>query len=115
MAKELKAIIVEDELRGRNALKVLLQAIPNVKFCGEAATVDEAKEIIELKDPDLVLLDIEMPYKNGFDLLAELPNRTFDVIFTTAYDSYAIKAIKFSAIDYLVFVSKHEDLSKIRD
>ncbi|OYU97222.1 MAG: DNA-binding response regulator [Bacteroidetes bacterium B1(2017)] len=102
MAKELKTIIVEDELRGRNALKAMLSAIPQISLIGEASNVDEAISIISETYPDLVLLDIEMPFKNGFDLLAALPERTFDVIFTTAYDSYAIKAIKFSAIDYLL-------------
>ncbi|MDP1725840.1 MAG: LytTR family DNA-binding domain-containing protein [Bacteroidota bacterium] len=110
MANELKTIIVEDELRGRNALKALLMANTSVKFIGEASNVDEAKVLIENSEPDLVLLDIEMPYKNGFDLLAELPNRKFDVIFTTAYDTYAIKAIKFSAMDYLLKPIDPEEL-----
>lgn len=102
MLKELKTIIVEDELGGRNTLKALLLATPGVNLVGEAANVDDAIKLIELKSPHLVLLDIEMPYKNGFDLLTALPNHNFEVIFTTAYDSYAIKAIKFSAIDYLL-------------
>ncbi len=110
MARELRTIIVEDELRGRNALKALLITMPAVKFIGEASNVSDARQLIENKEPDLVLLDIEMPYKNGFDLLAELPNRTFDVIFTTAYDTYAIKAIKFSAMDYLLKPINPEEL-----
>ncbi|MBC7382781.1 MAG: response regulator [Bacteroidia bacterium] len=111
MSKELKTIIVEDELRGRNALKALLRSIPLVNLVGEAANVEEAKWLIETKKPDLILLDIEMPYKSGFDLLAELPEHNFDVIFTTAYDSYAIKAIKFSAIDYLLKPIDPEELA----
>lgn len=111
MAKELKTIIVEDELPGRNALKALLMANTSVNLIGEASNVDEAKALIESSEPDLVLLDIEMPYKNGFDLLAELPNRKFDVIFTTAYDTYAIKAIKFSAMDYLLKPIDPEELT----
>ena len=110
MGKELKTIIVEDEARGRNALKAMLNPILDVKFMGEAANVDEAIKLIDLSEPDLVLLDIEMPFKNGFDLLAAIPNRKFDVIFTTAYDSYAIKAFKFSAIDYLLKPIDPEDL-----
>jgi two-component system, LytTR family, response regulator len=102
MANKLRVIIVEDESRGRNALKALLAQIKTIELIGEASNVDEAISLIKKTPPDLVLLDIEMPFKNGFDLLAELPERTFDVIFTTAYDSYAIKAIKFSAIDYLL-------------
>ncbi len=110
MNKILTTIIVEDELRGRNALKALLQTISSVKLIGEASNVDDAKKMIEDWDPDLVLLDIEMPYKNGFDLLAEIENRSFDVIFITAYDSYAIKAFKFSAIDYLLKPIDQEEL-----
>jgi predicted CoA-binding protein len=68
------------------------------------AVVDEAIEIIAKTDPDLVLLDIEMPYKNGFDLLNEVPKRNFDVIFTTAYNNYAIQAIKFSGFYGLIAI-----------
>ena len=102
MTKNFKILIVEDEARGRNALKAMLNPIAGISLIGEAENVDQAITIIEKESPDLLLLDVEMPYKNGFDLLAAIPNRTFDVIFTTAYDSYAIKAIKFSAIDYLL-------------
>lgn len=100
--KPLKTILVEDELRGRNALRALVSRVPNLLLVGEAGNVDEASSLIHELEPDLVLLDIEMPAKSGFDLLADLPNRTFDVIFTTAFDNYAIRAIKFSAIDYLL-------------
>ncbi len=111
MSKGLKTILVEDELRGRNALKALLLSIPHINIVGEAANVEEAKKLIETREPDLVLLDIEMPYKNGFDLLNELKNRSFDIIFTTAYDSYAVKAFKFSAIDYLLKPIDPEELA----
>lgn len=110
MGKGLKTIIVEDESRGRNALRALLSQIDGVQLKGEASNVDDAIVMIEAEEPDLVLLDIEMPFKNGFDLLAALPKRTFDVIFTTAYDSYAIKAFKFSAIDYLLKPIDPEEL-----
>lgn len=107
----LKTLIVEDEARGRNALKAMLGEIKEVVLIGESPDVEDAIIKIQIHNPDLVLLDIEMPFKNGFDLLAALPNRTFDVIFTTAYDSYAIKAIKFSAIDYLLKPIDPEELS----
>ncbi len=110
MDKGLKILIVEDETRGRNALKAMLTLISANFIVEEAANVDEAIKVIERFNPDLVLLDIEMPYKNGFEILAETPNRTFDVIFTTAYNSYAIKAIKFSAIDYLLKPIDAEEL-----
>lgn len=110
MDKALKILIVEDETRGRNALKAMLSMISSNFVVEEAANVDEAIESINKSNPDLVLLDIEMPYKNGFDLLAELPERTFEVIFTTAYNSYALKAIKFSAMDYLLKPIDAEEL-----
>lgn len=110
MANILKTIIVEDETRGRNALKALLEPIQEAELIGEAGNVEDAIELIKETNPDLVLLDIEMPRQNGFDLLALLPERKFDVIFTTAYDSYAIRAIKFSAIDYLLKPIDPEEL-----
>ncbi|MCG9881306.1 MAG: LytTR family DNA-binding domain-containing protein [Bacteroidia bacterium] len=110
MGKKLKTLIVEDEARGRNALKAMLEEIDEIELIGESPDVDDAISKIQIHNPDLVMLDIEMPFKNGFDLLAEQPNRTFDVIFTTAYDSYAIKAIKFSAMDYLLKPIDSEEL-----
>jgi two-component system LytT family response regulator len=106
----LKTLIVEDEARGRSALKTMLSEINEVLLIGESPDVEDAIIKIKIHNPDLILLDIEMPFKNGFDLLAALPNRNFDVIFTTAYDSYALKAIKFSAIDYLLKPIDPEEL-----
>lgn len=108
--KIIKAILVEDEVRGRNTLRALLSRNPLVQLAGEASNADEAIALINETDPDLVLLDIEMPGKSGLDLLAAIPGRRFDVIFTTAFDSYAIKAIKFSAIDYLLKPIDPEEL-----
>ncbi|MCE2741054.1 MAG: LytTR family DNA-binding domain-containing protein [Sphingobacteriales bacterium] len=110
MDNTIKTLIVEDEEKGRSVLKAMLHEIPEVNLVGESPNVEDAILKIQLHNPDLVLLDIEMPYKNGFDLLAALPQRTFDVIFTTAYDSYAIKAIKFSAVDYLLKPIDQEEL-----
>jgi two-component system LytT family response regulator len=91
----LSAIIVDDEASGQEALQILIR-----KYCPDSA--DEAeKRILELK-PDLIFLDIEMPFANGFELLQRFKEITFDVIFTTAYDQYAIKAFKHNAIDYLL-------------
>jgi two-component system LytT family response regulator len=106
----LKTLIVEDEARGSSALKAMLSGINEVLLIGESPDVEDAIIKIKIHNPDLILLDIEMPFKNGFDLLAALPNRNFDVIFTTAYDSYALKAIKFSAIDYLLKPIDPEEL-----
>lgn len=100
---QMKAILVEDELRGRNALLFLLNQLPElVQVIGVCGCVEEAKPLIQSLKPDLVFLDIEMPSKNGFDLLREIQDRTFEVIFTTAFNQYAIQAIKLNALDYLL-------------
>ncbi|MCA0388971.1 MAG: response regulator [Bacteroidetes bacterium] len=97
----MKAIIVDDERLARNELRRLLSEHPEVEILDEAANVDEAVEKIKAHDPDVIFLDIQMPGKTGFDLLEEL-DRSPRVIFTTAYDEYAIKAFEFNALDYLL-------------
>lgn len=97
----MKAIIVDDERLARNELRRLLAAHTEVEILDEAANVDEALEKIRHHDPDVVFLDIQMPGKTGFDLLEEL-DRSPRIIFTTAYDEYAIKAFEFNALDYLL-------------
>ncbi|MFL9483536.1 LytR/AlgR family response regulator transcription factor [Chitinophagaceae bacterium LWZ2-11] len=99
----IKTIIVDDEVYACQALATLLSRhCPEVEIIAMCNTAkDAAKAIKELK-PQLVFLDIEMPYMNGFDLLEILAPVQFDFIFTTGYDQYAIKAIRFSALDYLL-------------
>ncbi len=97
----MKAIIVDDERLARNELRRLLAEFTEVEIVDEAANVDEGVEKIRQHDPDVVFLDIQMPGKTGFDLLEEL-DRSPRVIFTTAYDEYAIKAFEFNALDYLL-------------
>ena len=100
---QLKAIIVEDELRSREFLKKLTEEYcPQVKVVETAATVEEAVQAINCHKPDLIFLDIELHTGTGFDVLQAVSYTDFRVIFTTAYDHYAVKAIKFSAIDYLL-------------
>lgn len=100
---KLKAIIVDDEPSNREILQFLLnENCPDVVVAGTADSVAAATELIEAEDPDLVLLDIEMPTGNGFQLLEKYPRARFQVIFTTAYDHYAIRAIRYSALDYLL-------------
>lgn len=96
----MKAIVVDDSRLARNELKRLLKELDNVTILGEAANAMEAKEKIENEKPDLVFLDIQMPGKNGFQLLEEL-DFVPEVIFTTAYDEYALKAFEYNALDYL--------------
>ncbi|TAG09619.1 MAG: response regulator [Sphingobacteriia bacterium] len=96
-----KAIIIDDERLARNELKKLLLEHGDIEVIDEAANVDEGIEKIETLNPDLIFLDIQMPGKTGFDLLAEV-EKAPKVIFTTAYDEYAIKAFEVNALDYLL-------------
>lgn len=96
-----RAIIIDDERLARNELKKLLQDYPEVEVIDEAANVDEGLEKISAQNPDLIFLDIQMPGKTGFDLLSEL-DKSPQVIFTTAYDEYALKAFEVNALDYLL-------------
>ncbi len=97
----IKAIIVDDERLARTELKKLLALHPEILIIDEASNVDEGVEKIDLSHPDLIFLDIQMPGKTGFDLLAEL-ERSPKVIFTTAYDEFALKAFEVNALDYLL-------------
>ncbi len=97
----IKAIIIDDERLARNELKKLLQNHSEIEVIEEAANVDEGLEKIEQFNPELIFLDIQMPGKTGFDLLAEV-EKAPKVIFTTAYDEYAIKAFEVNALDYLL-------------
>lgn len=99
----LNAIIVEDEKRSRETLSGLLKLYcKNVYVIAEADGMQTGIEAIEKHNPDVLFLDIQMPDGSGFKLLESLSKIDFDIIFTTAYDQFAIKAIKFSAIDYLL-------------
>jgi two-component system LytT family response regulator len=106
----MNTLIVDDEPLARRELRRLLAAFPWVKVVGEAADIDEAHERITSLHPTLVLLDVQMPGGSGFDLLERLeyPPR---VIFTTAYDQYAVKAFDVSALDYLLKPIEPERLS----
>jgi two-component system LytT family response regulator len=100
---EIKAIIVDDEQHCIDALQTMLQKkCPEVTVLGGVNSVKDAKDLIEAVQPDVVFLDVEMPHQNGFELLKLFDKITFDVIFTTAYEQYALKAIKFNALDYLL-------------
>ncbi len=99
----IKAIIIDDENKGRMALRQkIADYCPEVSIVAEASDGIEGKEVIERLKPNLVFLDIEMPRVNGFELLNQLKEKNFHLIFTTAYDHYAIKAIKYAAFDYLL-------------
>ena len=97
------AIIVDDEAKGRLALRQKLKNYcPNVTIIAEAVDGIEALSAIDKHHPQLIFLDIEMPKMNGFEMLNTIKEKNFHIIFTTAYDQYAIKAIKYAAFDYLL-------------
>lgn len=98
----MKTLIVDDERLARNELRRLLEVFPRIEIVGEAANSEEALEKIDQLGPELLFLDIQMPGKNGFELLSSIEGNVPDVIFTTAYDEYALKAFEFNALDYLL-------------
>lgn len=106
------AIIIDDEQKGRIALREKLHIYcPQVQLTGEAADAASGLQLIKEQNPNVVFLDIEMPHMNAFEMLQQLPNKDFHLIFTTAYDQYAIKAIKYAAFDYLL---KPVDIEELR-
>jgi two-component system LytT family response regulator len=99
----INAIIVDDEASGAGALNLLIgKYCPNVKVIGIAHSANEAEKKINSLSPNLVFLDVEMPHADGFQLLKRFNELNFDIIFTTAYNEYALKAIKHNALDYLL-------------
>lgn len=99
----IQTIIIDDEAKGRLALKEkLLAYCQQIKIIAEASNGEDAILLIKHHKPQLIFLDIEMPRMNGFEMLNQLSEKNFHVIFTTAYDQYAIKAIKYAAFDYLL-------------
>lgn len=97
----MRAIIIDDERLARAELRKLLQDFPEVEVIEEAANAEEGINKIDTLHPDLIFLDIQMPGKTGFDMLSELDRAPY-VIFTTAYDEYALKAFEVNALDYLL-------------
>lgn len=107
----LNAIIIDDEANSRNALRQkLMNNCPEVTIIAECENGEEGIKSIEANKPDIIFLDVEMPRMNGFTMLQQLQQHDFEIIFITAYDHYAIKAIKYSALDYLVKPVEVSDL-----
>ncbi|MCG8331694.1 MAG: LytTR family DNA-binding domain-containing protein [Chitinophagales bacterium] len=99
----IRTLIVDDEASSRNILQKLLRKFcPNIKIVGVAASIDEAYQLFIKGRPQLLFLDVEMPNGTGFDLLMRLPHHQFEVIFVTGFDHYALKAIKYHVLDYLL-------------
>ena len=110
---KLKAIIVEDEQISRDILKnYLTKYCPNVQLLGEASNIKEGYQLIEKNELDLVFLDVEMPFGNAFDLLEKVKDRTFETVFVTAYDHYAIEALNSHASYYLLKPISIDELIK---
>ncbi|RFS16113.1 LytTR family DNA-binding domain-containing protein [Emticicia sp. C21] len=109
-----KAIIVDDENRSVETLSsiIYLFCSTEVEVIGTANSIQEAYQLIQEKSPDIVFLDVEMPHGSGFDLLEKFTNPKFEVIFTTGFDHYAVTAIKFSALDYLLKPINIEELKQ---
>jgi len=107
----MQAIIVDDEKHCRDVLELLItKHCPDIAITAICADGAAALEAIERQPPELLFLDVEMPGMNGFELLAACPNASFSVIFTTAYDQYAIHAIRHNALDYLLKPIDKEEL-----
>jgi two-component system LytT family response regulator len=112
----LRAIIIEDEEQKRSTLLQMVTTMRNdVEIVGEAADVSSGKQMILKNNPDLVFLDIQLPDGTGFDLLEQLGNINFKIIFITAYSEYAVKAFKFSAVDYILKPVSASDLMEAID
>jgi len=109
----IKSVIIDDEQNNIDNLTRLLQKhCPEVTVAATAMNADDGKKIIFEQKPDLIFLDIQMPEKNGFELLRSLSNYSFEIIFVTAFDKYGIQAVKFSAIDYLLKPINIEELKE---
>lgn len=108
----INAVLIDDEKHNLDNLRELLAAYcPQVNVCDTALNADDGKAAIFKHQPQLLFLDIQMPGKNGFDLLRELNHYDLEVIFVTAYDNYAIQAMRFAAVDYLL---KPIDINELR-
>lgn len=98
----MKALLIDDERLARNELRRLLKAHPEIEIIGEAVDAEDAQAKVAALKPELLFLDIQMPGDDGFTLLEKLEPPLPLVIFTTAYDEFAVKAFEFNALDYLL-------------
>lgn len=107
----LKVLLIDDEQRATDALRMMIvRTIPEIEEVMVCNDAREAAEKIHQFQPGLVFLDIQMPHLNGFEVLEKIPNKNFKIIFTTAYNEYAIQAIRYSAFDYLLKPVDMEEL-----
>ncbi len=100
---QFNAIIIDDELNVRQTLEILLRHFcPEIRICGSAESAAAGRQLLKAFDVHLIFLDISMPNENGFDFIASIPKEEYAIIFTTAHEEFALKAIKANAIDYLL-------------
>ena len=111
----IKAILIDDEIRGLRILEHLISFYSNIKVIGAFTDAEEAIDKINDLHPDLVLLDINMPKYSGFEVIEKSKFKNFKSIFVTAYNEYAIKAFKYSAIDYLLKPVEEDDFRQAVD
>lgn len=113
---KLNAILIEDEANSREILRNYIQKYcPKVHVVGEAASIQEGLQLIAEHEPDLLFLDVEMPFGNAFDLLEQVPDRSFETVFVTAYDHYAKDALNEHAAYYLMKPINIDELIKAVD
>lgn len=109
----LKVLLIDDEERATDSLQRLIEKfLPEIQYVRSCNDARKAAEMIHHIQPRLIFLDIRMPYLTGFDVLKSIPDKNFKIIFTTAYNEYAIQAIRFSAYDYLLKPVDVEDLMR---
>ncbi len=109
---KIQTVIIEDEVNARKALMNMLSFYcPTVEVTGQADTIERGTKLIQGLSPDLLLLDVQLPDGTGFDLIKKIKKRNFKLVFITAYDEYALKAIKLSALDYLLKPVKPNELT----
>lgn len=112
----LRALLIDDEPNNLDNLASLLREYcPELSVVGTAASAEAGKTLLRQLEPELVFLDIQMPGQSGFELLRELPSIDFELIFVTAYDQYAIQAIRFAAVDYLLKPVSPDELRQAVD
>lgn len=112
----IKALIIDDELPAANVLQLMIDRhVPEIKDLRVASRIGEAHALLQQFQPHLVFLDIMMPEKNGFEFLNEVKKINFEIIFTTAFNEFAIRAIRFSALDYLLKPVNAEELRSAID
>ncbi len=113
---KIRTVIIDDEPRARKMMRSLIsEFFEEVNIVGEASSAEEGRMVIKKTSPDLILLDVEMPKGDGFSLIDSFEDLDFEVVFTTAYNDYAITAIKHSALDYLLKPVSIDDLKAMFD